>query len=43
MQSTESFDMNVFAVMKMADHTFLNDGTPEELFAKVEEVIKVTN
>jgi hypothetical protein len=39
MHSTESFDMNVFAVMHMADHTFLNNGTPEELFAQVEKKI----
>jgi dephospho-CoA kinase len=37
---TEPWDMNVQGVMKMADHTFQNNGTQEELFAQVEEVIK---
>ena len=40
MNSTELWDMNVFAVIKMADHTFANNGTPEELFTQVEEVLK---
>lgn len=40
MQGTEPWDMNVFGVMKLADHTFLNDGTPEDLFAQVEEALK---
>ncbi len=40
MASTESWDMNVFEVMKMADQVFTNNGTPEELFAQVEEVLK---
>lgn len=39
MQSTEPWDMNVFAVMKMADHIFTNNGTQEELFAQVEEAL----
>ena len=39
MQSTESYDMNVFAVMNMADHVFYNDGTQEELFAQVESAL----
>jgi dephospho-CoA kinase len=40
MQSTEPWDMNVFAVMKMADHVFTNNGTPDELFTQVEEALK---
>lgn len=40
MQSTEPWDMNVFAVMKMADHVFTNNGTQEELFMQVEEALK---
>lgn len=40
MASTEPWDMNVFEVMKMADQVFTNNGTPEELFAQVEEVLK---
>ncbi len=39
MRSTEPWDMNVFAVMNMADHIFLNNGTVEELFTQVEEVL----
>ena len=39
MQSTEPWDMNVFAVMKMADHIFTNNGTQEELFGQVEEAL----
>ncbi len=37
MQGTASWDMNVFGVMKMADHTFYNNGTPGELFEQVEK------
>lgn len=40
MRSSEPWDMNVFSVMKMADHIFVNDGSPDELFAQVEEVLK---
>jgi dephospho-CoA kinase len=36
MQGTESWDMNVFGVMKLADRIFLNNGTVDELFAQVE-------
>lgn len=39
LQSTEPWDMNVFAVMKMADHVFANNGTQDELFAQVEEAL----
>ena len=39
MVSTQPYDMNVFAVMKMADHIFLNNGTVEELFLQVEKVL----
>ena len=40
MRSTEPYDMNVFGVMQMADAVFTNNGTVEELFAQVEEVLK---
>ncbi|TSC68978.1 MAG: Uncharacterized protein G01um101456_390 [Parcubacteria group bacterium Gr01-1014_56] len=33
-------DMNVHAVMAMADVTLTNNGTPEELFAQVEAALK---
>lgn len=36
---TEAWDMNVQGVMKMADHTFQNNGTQGELFAQVEQVL----
>ncbi len=39
MVSTEPYDMNVFAVMKVADHIFLNNGTVEELFLQVEKAL----
>jgi len=39
MQSQEPWDMNVFSVMKMADHIFTNDGTQNDLFAQVEEAL----
>ena len=42
MNSTEPWDMNVFSVMKMADHIFTNNTTPEDLFAQVEESLKKT-
>ena len=41
MKGTESWDMNVFGVMKLADHTFLNNATPEDLFKQVEEVLAI--
>jgi dephospho-CoA kinase len=36
MASTESWDMNVFGVMKIADFVLTNDGTIEELHAKID-------
>lgn len=39
MNGTSAWDMNVFGVMKMADHTFYNNGTQEELSKQVEEVL----
>lgn len=40
LHSAEPWNMNVFAVMKMADHVFSNNGTQEELFLQVEDVLK---
>lgn len=40
-RGTEPWDMNVQGVMKMADHTFTNNGTPEELFAQIDEAFQV--
>jgi hypothetical protein len=39
MQGTESWDMNVFGVMKLADRIFLNNGTVDELFGEVEKAL----
>ena len=39
MQSTEHWDMNVFAVMNMADYRIENNGSEEELHAKLEEIL----
>ncbi len=39
MASTEPWDMNVFAVMKMCDFTLTNNGTREELEAQIENVL----
>jgi len=39
LHGTEPWDMNVFAVMKMADQVFTNDGAVEELFAQVEAAL----
>lgn len=39
MSSSEPWDMNVFGVMQMADARIENDGTLEELHAKVDEVL----
>jgi dephospho-CoA kinase len=36
MASTEPWDMNIFAVMKMADATLQNNGTREELHANID-------
>ena len=44
MESTELWDMNVFAVMQMANHNFLNNKTTAELYNQVEECLKtITN
>ena len=42
-QSENTAEQNKFAVMKMADHTIMNDGTIEELHAKVEEWLQTIN
>jgi len=39
MASTEPWDMNIFGVMERADVTILNNGTQEELFAQVDNVL----
>ncbi len=39
MASTEPWDMNVFAVMDMADFKIQNDGTEAELHQKVDELL----
>lgn len=39
MHSTEPWDMNVFAVMDMADWKIENNGSEEELHAKIEEML----
>lgn len=39
MRSTEHWDMNVFAVMDMADYRIDNNGSAEELHAKIEEIL----
>ena len=39
MAQTGINDMNVFGVMQMADHVFINDGAREELFAQVEKAL----
>ena len=38
--NSEAYDMNVPAVMQMADFTFQNNGTPEELHARVDKVLQ---
>jgi dephospho-CoA kinase len=40
MSSSEPWDMNVFGVMQMADVRIENNGTLEELHAKVDEALK---
>jgi len=40
MHSDDPNKQNLAAVREMADVTLTNDGTPEELFAKVEEALK---
>ena len=39
MGATGLHDMNVRGVMEMADRTFFNDGTPEELFVQVDRAL----
>jgi dephospho-CoA kinase len=39
MNATASYDMNVFAIIKMADEVFENSGTREELFVQVEKAL----
>lgn len=39
MTNTDPTKQNIKGVMTLADHTFRNDGTPEELFAQVEEAL----
>ncbi len=43
MGATGLHDMNVRGVMEMADRTFFNDGTQEELFAQVERALAVVD
>jgi len=38
--STNTSEQNKVAVMRLADHTILNDGTVEELHAKVEQWLR---
>ncbi|MEX1120330.1 MAG: AAA family ATPase [Candidatus Paceibacterota bacterium] len=40
MQSQDPGVQNITAVMKLADYVLINDGSPEELFGKIEEVLK---
>jgi dephospho-CoA kinase len=40
MRSTDPTKGNISACMKLADYSFQNNGTKEELFAKVDEVIE---
>lgn len=40
MSSKDHWDMNTFAVMDMADFKIQNDGTEEELRAKLDEILK---
>ena len=39
MNAPDEWDMNVFGVMARADYTITNDGTVEELRAKVDEIL----
>jgi dephospho-CoA kinase len=43
MSSTESFDMNVFGIIEMADVVLSNNGTPEELYKQVEVALVKQN
>lgn len=40
MNATETYDMNILGVMKMADFTLHNDGTVEKLHAQIDEVLQ---
>lgn len=40
MASSESWDMNVFGVMQLADARIMNDGTVEELHLQIDEALK---
>lgn len=39
MASSESWDMNVFGVMQLADARIMNDGSPEELHAEIDQAV----
>lgn len=39
MESTDPGVQNIAAVLQMADYVLINNGTPEELFEKIEEVL----
>ena len=39
MVSTEPWDMNVFKVMEMSDFVLTNDGSREELYAQIEDML----
>ena len=39
MQSQDPGIQNIGAVLKMTDYILINDGSPEELFGKIEEVL----
>ena len=41
MGQKERFDMNIKGVMAMADKIFTNNGTQEELFAKIEKALSI--
>lgn len=40
LHGTEPWDMNLIGVIQLADHVFLNNETPEDLFIQVEEVFQ---
>jgi len=41
MAQEAEYDMNITGVMEMADYTLTNDGTLEELYESIEDMIKV--